>query len=33
MEDVPLHKSALQEFEAKLVIDQRGEALLRPAGP
>jgi transposase len=29
MEEVPMQKSALQEFEAKLVIHERGEALLK----
>ena len=29
MEEVPLQKSALQEFEAKLVIHEMGEALLK----
>jgi hypothetical protein len=29
MEEVPLQKSALQEFEAKLVIHEQGEALLK----
>lgn len=29
MEEVPLQKSALQEFEAKLVIHKQGEALLK----
>jgi hypothetical protein len=29
MEEVPLQKSALQEFEAKLVIHELGEALLK----
>lgn len=29
MEDVPLQKSALQEFEAKLVLHEQGEALLK----
>jgi hypothetical protein len=29
MEEVPMQKSALQEFEAKLVIHKRGEALLK----
>jgi len=29
MEEVPMQKSALQEFEAKLVLHERGEALLK----
>jgi len=29
MKDVPLQKSALQEFEAKLVLHEQGEALLK----
>jgi hypothetical protein len=29
MEEVPMQKSTLQEFEAKLVLHQRGEALLK----
>jgi Transposase domain (DUF772) len=29
MEEVPMQKSALQEFEAKLVIHEMGEALLQ----
>jgi hypothetical protein len=29
MEEVPMPKSALQEFEAKLVLHERGEALLK----
>src|SRR5271157_1487420 len=29
MEEVPIQKSTLQEFEAKLVLHQRGEALLK----
>jgi len=29
MEEVPLQKSALQEFEAKLVLHEQGEALLK----
>jgi hypothetical protein len=29
MEEVPMQKSALQEFEAKLVLHQKGEALLK----
>ncbi len=29
LEDVPIQKSALQEFEAKLVLHEQGEALLK----
>ena len=29
MEEVPIHKSALQEFEAKLVLHEKGEELLK----
>ena len=29
MEEVPMQKSTLQEFEARLVIHERGEALLK----